>query len=202
MLGSGVTSDVYKATVFPLSSGIQPRPEEAIAVKHVKDCCRKEFVNEIQFQGPLNHPNILKIKGHQAPGPDNGYKRQLLALEYCQYELFDIVEEIKGFTEDIGRFFFTQQLLPAVNYMHAQGVCHRDIKLENIFVGADFRLRIADFSYAAKTHCPQSGQEQVHRQQVGTKYYAAPEIQRGIPYRGQPADVFSLGVSLFMMVMG
>jgi len=81
-------------------------------------------------------------------------------------------------------------------------VCHRDIKLENIFVGADFQLRLADFSYAAQALCPQTGQEKIHQEQVGTKYYVAPEIQRGIPYRGKPADVFSLGVSLFMMVMG
>lgn len=83
MLGSGVTSDVYKATVFPSANGIQPKTKEVIAVKHVKDCCRKEFNNEIQFQGPLNHPNILKIKGYQAPGSNNGSTMQLLALEYC-----------------------------------------------------------------------------------------------------------------------
>lgn len=86
--------------------------------------------------------------------------------------------------------------------MHAQGVCHRDIKLENIFVGEDLALRLGDFSYAAKTHCPQSGQEKVFEDQVGTPFYVAPEIQRGKPYRGCPVDVFSLGVALFMMVMG
>lgn len=81
-------------------------------------------------------------------------------------------------------------------------MCHRDIKLENIFVGQDFRLRLADFSYAARTTNPKTGQVAIHREQVGTKYYVAPEIQRGIPYHGKPADVFSLGVTLFMMVMG
>jgi len=86
--------------------------------------------------------------------------------------------------------------------MHAQGVSHRDIKLENIFIGDDFALRLGDFSYAAKTRCPQSGQEVVHTDQPGTKFYVAPEIMRGKPYLGRPADVFSLGVTLFMMVMG
>lgn len=81
-------------------------------------------------------------------------------------------------------------------------MCHRDIKLENIFIGQDFRLRLADFSYAARTTDPKTGQEAIHSKQVGTKFYVAPEIQRGIPYHGKPADVFSLGVSLFMMVMG
>lgn len=104
MLGSGVTSDVYKATALPFSNGIQPSPSEAIAVKHVKDCCRKEFANEVAMQTPLQHPHIVGVKGHQAqPGG-----RQLIALEYCQYELFDIVKEISGFTEDIGRFFFAK----------------------------------------------------------------------------------------------
>jgi len=83
MLGSGVTSDVYKATAIPYANGKQPMPSETIAVKHVKDCCRKEFINEIAFQGPMNHPNILKIKGFQMPGQGNDRKEQLLALEYC-----------------------------------------------------------------------------------------------------------------------
>merc|ERR1712072_704823 len=81
MLGSGVTSDVYKATALPFSNGIQPKPSETIAVKHVKDCCRKEFANELALQGPLKHPHIVQVMGYQAPGPQGG--RQLLALEYC-----------------------------------------------------------------------------------------------------------------------
>lgn len=83
MLGSGVTSDVYKATALPSVNGKQPSPSETIAVKHVKDSCREEFANEISLQGPLDHPNILKIKGYQKPGLGNDHKHQLLALEYC-----------------------------------------------------------------------------------------------------------------------
>ena len=89
--------------------------------------------------------------------PTQNDGRQLLALEYCKYELFDIITEIGGFTEDIGRYFFSKQIVPAVSYVHSQGFCHRDLKLDNLFIGQDLKLRIADFSFAARTGNPQTG---------------------------------------------
>jgi len=71
--------------------------------------------------------------------------------------LLEIVNDCGGFTEDIGRYFFSQQLVPAVSYMHSQGICHRDLKLDNIFIGEDLRIRVADFSFAAGLFDPQTG---------------------------------------------
>ena len=148
----------------------------------------------------LTHPNIVKMVGCKFPSVKDG--RQLLALEYCKYELFEIVTEISGFTEDIGRYFFATQIVPAVSYMHSKDVCHRDLKLDNLFIGQDLKLRIADFSFAARMTDAQTGLPNRFTKQCGTVLYMAPEIQRGKQYLGRPADIWSLGVVLFMMVMG
>lgn len=116
--------------------------------------------------------------------------------------MFDIVTEINGFTEDIGRYFFFQQLLPAVSYMHSQNICHRDLKLDNIFIGMDYKLKLADFTFGTAIDDPATGEPYQLTDQCGTKIYMAPEIQRGMAYNGRSADVFSLGVVAFMMVMG
>ena len=46
--------------------------------------------------------------------------------------------------------------MPAVDYMHSQDICHRDLKLDNLFIGTDFKIRIADFSFAAAMTDPQT----------------------------------------------
>jgi len=157
-------------------------------------------MGEARCLSMLAHPNIIKMVGYKLPTQEDG--RQLLALEYCKYELFDIITEIGGFTEDIGRYFFSQQIVPAVSYMHSSGICHRDLKLDNLFIGTDLKIRVSDFSFASGVFNPQNGQPMLFTKQVGTVLYMAPEIQRGKRYLGLPADVWSLGVVLFMMVMG
>jgi len=50
--------------------------------------------------------------------------------------------------ESIAVQFFEQFVL-GLNALHVKGICHRDIKCENIFLSSDFVLKIADFGYAA-----------------------------------------------------
>lgn len=63
-------------------------------------------------------------------------------------ELFDYVENPKGpIAEPIAKQLF-KQMLCALVFMHEKGVVNRDIKLENMFVGDDFQIRIGDFGFA------------------------------------------------------
>lgn len=74
-----------------------------------------------------------------------------MALELAQKEtLFDFVTQIPGapFPESIAVQFFEQFVL-GLNAMHMRGICHRDIKCENIFLDENYQLKIADFGFAA-----------------------------------------------------
>jgi len=199
-LGSGLTSDVHQAIASVIDIEDRAAHHQKVAVKSVKGEHWEDFQSEAGCLAVLSHPNIIKMVGVKFPTQNDA--RQLIALEYCKYELFDVITEISGFTEDIGRYFFSQQIIPAVSYMHSQGICHRDLKLDNIFIGQDLGLRIADFSFAARLFDSKAGQPALFDKQCGTVLYMAPEIQRGKKYHGAPADVWSLGVVLFMMVMG
>ena len=80
------------------------------------------------------------------------------------------------------------------------GVCHLDIKLENIMVDSDTNLpKLLDFGFAQFVYHP-SGQEKKLTNYCGTVPYIAPEIMRHDPFSGLKADVFSLGVVLYTLI--
>ncbi|MCO5586489.1 hypothetical protein L7F22_040429 [Adiantum nelumboides] len=96
------------------------------------------------------------------------------------------------------RFFF-QQLISGVSYCHDMQICHRDLKLENTLLddSAVPRLKICDFGYSKSSL--------LHSQPkstVGTPAYIAPEVLAKKEYDGKIADVWSCGVTLYVMLVG
>lgn len=89
-----------------------------------------------------------------------------------------------------------RQTMDAVHYMHQSGLAHRDLKLENLLLDDGWNIKLCDFGFAkalgrnlSQTYC-------------GSKSYAAPEILRGQPYDPVKADVWAMGVILYIMVTG
>ena len=91
--------------------------------------------------------------------------------------------------------FFFRQLLSALAYCHSLSVAHRDLKLENILVSPLDQLFIIDFGFA--TSSPQRC-----KLFCGTAGYMAPEIVLGKTYCALKADIWALGVVLYVMVSG
>ena len=84
------------------------------------------------------------------------------------------------------------KIVKAIQSIHQRGICHRDIKLENILLDGDFNPKIADFGYASKN-------AEDLNDYLGTESFAAPEILLNKPYDGFKADVFSLGATLIVL---
>lgn len=87
-------------------------------------------------------------------------------------------------------------MISAIGYCHSFNICHRDLKPENILITADHKIKIADFGMAA-LH-----QTDTHRLATacGSPHYAAPELLKNRQYRGDRADIWSMGVILFAML--
>lgn len=87
-------------------------------------------------------------------------------------------------------------MISAIAYCHSFNVCHRDLKPENILITADLKLKIADFGMAA-LH-----QTATHHLATacGSPHYAAPELLKNREYRGDRADIWSMGVILYAML--
>jgi serine/threonine protein kinase len=85
-----------------------------------------------------------------------------------------------------------------LNYLHENFIIHRDIKSDNILLGSDGRIKLADFGYAA-----QLTQERVNRtSKVGTVCWMAPEVIKGKKAYTNKADVWSLGIMLIELIFG
>lgn len=91
--------------------------------------------------------------------------------------------------EDAARPMFVQ-LAGAIKYIHSQGVMHRDLKLENLFLDECGNVKVGDFSHAAYTQ-----QNNSARAACGTLGYMAPEMFTS-EEKGYGVDIWSLGVIL------
>lgn len=169
---------------------------ELVAVKFIErgNKIDKNVEREIVNHRTLLHPNIIKFREvfltttHLA-----------IVMEYAAGgELFDRIVRAGRFSEDEARFFF-QQLVAGVDYCHSEGVCHRDLKLENTLLDGRPapRLKICDFGYS-KSNVFDSQPKST----VGTPAYIAPEVLSRKEYDGKMADVWSCGVTLYVMLVG
>lgn len=116
-----------------------------------------------------------------------------MVMEYCSGgDLFSYLEKGNRFTEGLARAVF-QMFLETLECVHQQGLFHGDLKLENTMVGEDGRIRIIDFGFAEI-----SDPSKPNTVKKGTPLYMAPEVKDG-KYNGKQADLFALGVLLFVM---
>ncbi|KAL2333602.1 hypothetical protein Fmac_014815 [Flemingia macrophylla] len=170
--------------------------KELVAVKYIErgDKIDENVKREIINHRSLRHPNIVRFKEviltptHLA-----------IVMEYASGgELFERICSAGRFTEDEARFFF-QQLISGVSYCHAMQVCHRDLKLENTLLDGSPapRLKICDFGYSKS-----SVLHSQPKSTVGTPAYIAPEVLLKQEYDGKIADVWSCGVTLYVMLVG
>ncbi|XP_076336573.1 serine/threonine-protein kinase SIK2-like [Tachypleus tridentatus] len=111
-------------------------------------------------------------------------------------DLRNYVNSQKFLTEIEARRIF-RQLVDATDACHCQGVCHRDIKLDNIFVDENENIKLGDFGFAAV-----GGDLHRLREHRGSYVYTAPEVLNQQEYDGFQADIWSLGVCLYAMVCG
>ena len=110
--------------------------------------------------------------------------------------LFDTCQLAGALSEETGRYFMSQ-FIDIFDYLHNdQKVTHRDLKLDNILVDTNYNLVLADFGYAKYTKIDQLSSYK------GSIPYMAPEIQEDKIYDGRKADIFGLGVVMYVIVRG
>ncbi|KAJ0085452.1 hypothetical protein Patl1_08562 [Pistacia atlantica] len=170
--------------------------KELFAVKFIERGQKidEHVQREIMNHRSLKHPNIIRFKEvlltptHLA-----------IVMEYAAGgELFERICSAGRFGEDEARFFF-QQLMSGVSYCHSMQICHRDLKLENTLLDGSTapRVKICDFGYSKS-----SVFHSQPKSTVGTPAYIAPEVLSKKEYDGKIADVWSCGVTLYVMLVG
>ncbi len=118
-------------------------------------------------------------------------------------ELFDKIVREGRFDEKTARFYF-RQLVRGVKYCHKAGVCHRDLKPENLLLDGDGNLKISDFGLSAlyTGSTEDNSRATLLHTTCGTPNYVAPEVLNDKGYDGRAADVWSMGVILYVLLAG
>eukprot|EP01083_Nonionella_stella_P181773 652216_1 len=164
----------------------------------------KQIQNEIEALRQIKDKHVLQLLAYNlnAKYPQKDgliIPSVLLVLEYLPGgELFDILYYTSALTETIARTYF-KQLMDGMEACHASGICHRDIKPQNLLLDADFQLKIADFGLAKVFKKDEDSLMQTFH--VGTRGYQSPEIVKKREYT-TACDVFSCGVVLFILLAG
>ncbi|KAG6637641.1 mitogen-activated protein kinase kinase kinase 18 [Carya illinoinensis] len=192
IIGRGSTATVSLATIVP--SG------ELFAVKSA-ELSRSMFLQKEQyFLSQLCCPHIVEYIGFDVSYEGNKPMYNLW-MEYVPGgTLYDAIQRHQGRLDEAMIRAYTKQILQGLEYLHANGLVHCDIKSRNILIGKE-GSKIADLGCAKLVGKVAGNGDSSMSALSGTPMFMAPEVARG-EEQGFPADVWALGCTIIEMATG
>lgn len=150
------------------------------------------FIREAKSVARLAHPNVVAVFDQGTDGPYT-----YLAMEYVSgCTLRDVLRE-RGALQPRAALDILEPVLAALGAAHRAGFVHRDMKPENVLIGDDGRVKVADFGLVRSVDQATNTTGSV----LGTVSYLAPEqIENGVT--DTRVDVYACGVVLYEMLTG
>ncbi|MEO0651987.1 MAG: serine/threonine-protein kinase, partial [Planctomycetota bacterium] len=197
-LGAGGMGEVWRAR--------QERPRREVALKALRvglstERERRRFEDEAETLARLAHPGIAQVL---AAGV---VEREGLSVPWFALELIEGARPLDACARELPlerRLELVREVCAAVHHGHLRGVVHRDLKPDNILVGADGRARVIDFGIARTRDAAAPEQSLTgDGALLGTLAYMAPEQVRGdVAAIDARTDVHALGVILHELCTG
>jgi len=181
-IGRGAFSIVYK---------VKSKEDNNIyCLKKINMKKTKDKESEINILSNLNHPNLIKF--YYSFANEEGI---YIIMEFCEYgDLYSLLQSVKKkkvyVNEDI-IWDVAMQTLLGLEYLHSKQIIHRDIKLLNLFMTKDKKIKIGDMGMSVHV---EEGEMIISR--VGTPLYIAPELVKKEKY-DYKIDIWSFGCSLY-----
>ncbi len=196
-LGRGGMGTVYKAIHRLLDRPVVLkviRPELVASEDAVL-----RFQREARLAARLSHPNVVAIYEAESFGPS-----QMLIMEFVEGVTFaDLVKE-RGLLPAAESCELIRQAAIGLEYVHSQGLVHRDVKPQNLIVSYAGEVKILDLGLATLRGGEEKNGVEITavRQFLGSVDYAAPEqweSSRDVDIR---ADIYSLGCTFYYLLAG
>lgn len=191
VVGNGSFGVVFQATC--LETG------ETVAIKKVLQ--DKRFKNrELQIMKLMGHPNVVDLK-HCFYTTQKNEVYLNLVLEFVPETVYRISKHYSKAGQRMPGLYvklYTYQMCRSLAYIHSMGVCHRDIKPQNLLVNtANHVLKLCDFG-SAKVLTP--GEPNISY--ICSRYYRAPELIFGATDYTAAIDVWSVGCVMGELLLG
>jgi signal transduction histidine kinase/DNA-binding response OmpR family regulator len=197
-LGAGGMGEVYRARDLRLDRDVAVKllPPHLAA----DEATLRRFEREARSVAALKHPNIVVIHAFEMHGD-----RPFIVMELIEGRTLDAALPPGGMGSG-PLLEVAVAIADALEAAHASGIAHRDLKLANVMIGRDGRVRVLDFGLARRVG-PQAARlsdpETITDRGLvcGTIGYTAPEVLQGVEADWR-SDLFSLGVLLFELATG
>ncbi|MGY8733029.1 MAG: serine/threonine protein kinase [Pirellulales bacterium] len=159
----------------------------------------RRFFREVEVAAKLSHPNIVTAIDANQTG-----KKHYMVMELVQGEDLGVIvqrETVLTVPEVIG---YMTQAAVGLSYAHNQGIIHRDIKPHNMLLNDDGVIKILDLGLVSLQRPQGSDDDSItqHNQIIGTVDYMSPEQADDVHHVDQRADIYSLGCSIFRLLVG
>jgi serine/threonine protein kinase len=189
-VGTGGMATVWRAWDEELARWVAVKRLRAMLAND--EPIAKRFRREAQTVARLSHPNIVTVHDW---GIDEGSAYLVMEIVEGHSLSMALRDGPLGYRRALA---IATDVLSALEYAHAQGVVHRDIKPGNILVGDDGRIKVADFGIAKSVT---DSTLTVTGQVLATPAYAAPEQMRGQGVTPR-SDIYAVGCLLFECLTG
>ena len=152
------------------------------------------FHREADIGRKLNHPCVVKVL------PSEDTSRVCMVMEWVEGTRLREIIDTQGKLPQEKAVRIAIRICRALDYIHAHGVVHRDLKPDNILIDANGNVKLLDFGIAREAGARRLTFGKLTKS-MGTPDYVSPEQVKG--KRGDPrSDIYSLGVILFEMISG
>ena len=208
LLGEGGMGAVYE--VEHLQLGVHYALKTFTLADENRDRFIRRFAVEGKMLARLKHPNLTSVFDLQQDEQTGTLYYVMDLVLYNDGEAHTLADLEPGGADEDQIFDWFCQMCDALAYVHAQGIVHRDIKLNNILIAPDHHLVLSDFGIsrvcddrlrlalnASRTMTSATSGKLI----VGTQGYMAPEVLRG-ETATPAADVYALGVVFFKLLTG
>src|SRR3984893_5372771 len=196
-VGRGGMSTVYRAFDVVLERPV------AIKLMHRETAADSDqlerFRREARSVAQLNHPQIVTvIDAGEDSSPDGEAGSPYIVLEYVDGETLKDLIRREGPLEITQAIAYAIEIARALGAAHERQIVHRDVKPQNVLIGAEGGAKITDFGIARTL--TEEGLTMAGRV-LGTTDYVSPEQALGQAVTGQ-SDLYSLGIVLYEMLTG
>lgn len=192
-LGEGGMGTVYLARHVTLNQPVAVKVLHSDFPADVQAAQR--FLREARAAARLEHPNIVAV--HDA-GEDAG--RRYIVMQYVEGESLAARLEREGPLPIGEALRIFRSVARGIRHAHARGIVHRDVKPDNILLGRDGSVKVADFGLARVLESDPSLSKT--GMIIGSPNFMSPEQALGEKSVDQRTDIYSLGALLYAMVVG